>query len=236
MPQPASAEHKVGLVKTSLVDFPGEIAATLFTTGCNLRCPYCHNPELAVGRVPDDFLPIADVLRFLERRAGVLTGVCITGGEPLLHEWVPELVDEIHRLGLRVKLDTNGLLPRRLATVSPDYVAVDLKLAPSRYDTLGAGARAANGLAETVAHLHAAGVPTEYRTTVVPGLVNRDDIRSIVAMLSNNDRFILAAFRPGTTLDPAYEALSGPTAAMLEEYRKIALEAGVECTIRAHRA
>jgi len=236
MPQPESAEQRVGLQKTTLVDFPGEIAATIFTTGCNLRCPYCHNPELAVGALPDDFLTIDEVMEFLKRRAGVLTGVCITGGEPLLHAWLPELVRGIHRLGLRMKLDTNGLLPKRLAAVSPDYVAVDLKLAPSRYGQLGASGRAADKLAETVAYLHETGTPTEYRTTVVPGLVNRDDIHSIVKMLTEEDRFILAAFRPGNTLEPSYSKLDAPSAKMLEEYRAIAVDAGINCTIRNHRA
>ncbi|MFP4378508.1 MAG: anaerobic ribonucleoside-triphosphate reductase activating protein [Spirochaetales bacterium] len=236
MPQPASAERRVGLQKTSLVDFPGEIAATLFATGCNLRCPYCHNPELAVGIVPDDFVTVSEVLRFLERRSGVLTAVCITGGEPLLEAWVPEVAEAIHRLGLRVKLDTNGLLPRRIAAVRPDYVAVDLKLAPSRYDKLGAGARAGSRLAETVRYLHEAAIPTEYRTTVVPGLVNSDDIRSIVAMLTEGDRLVLAAFRPGHVLDPAFAELPAPTSVMLEEFRAIAHEAGIDCTIRDHRA
>jgi len=101
----------VGLQKTTLLDFPGEVAATVFTPGCNLRCPYCHNPSLVQPPYPQDLISLEELDRFLEKRAKVLGGVCITGGEPLLHDNLDELISLIRSHGLKVKLDTNGTFP-----------------------------------------------------------------------------------------------------------------------------
>lgn len=156
----------LGLVKTTLVDFPGEVAATVFTPGCNLRCPYCHNPELVAPPYPVSLMPIDEVHLFLRKRAPVLGGVCITGGEPLLYAPSPAgsnsggdgpggLADFIvfcKSLGLKVKLDTNGCFPRRLAPFlrgpggdgvsggGPllDYIAMDIKTVPENYGRVGA--------------------------------------------------------------------------------------------------
>ena len=133
--------ERLGLLKTSLIDFPGEVAAVVFTAGCNLRCPYCHNPRLVPGPPPEDFLTRDAVFDALASRAGVLTGVCVTGGEPLVHDGLADLLDAVRGLGLTVKMETNGRLPERLEAVSVDFVALDLKLAPERYGELGTGAR-----------------------------------------------------------------------------------------------
>jgi len=147
---------RLGLQKTSLLDFPGEVAATVFTQGCNLRCPYCHNPELAVppasrpqrnhmssagdAEFEDSKIGIVELDEFLSRRTKVLGGVCITGGEPLIHEDIGELARLIRSHGLKVKLDTNGTYPERLEELLCsgllDYVAMDLKTAPELYGRL----------------------------------------------------------------------------------------------------
>jgi pyruvate formate lyase activating enzyme len=239
-------------VKTSLADYPGEVAAVLFTAGCNLACPYCHNPELVHGGAPADFLPRAEIEAFLRRRAGVLTGVCITGGEPLLHAGVRELVGLVHELGLKVKLDTNGMLPDRLKAIPADAVALDLKLAPERYLELGAAGAAsppaAHGRARAAARsspaerirsavraVRAHAAAHEFRTTVVPGLVRREDIEAIVDLLEPGERYVLAAFRPGATLDPAYAARRAPEPDLLEEYASVARSRGVDCVVRDYR-
>src|SRR6056297_2964372 len=133
------APPRIGLQKTSLVDFPGELAATVFTPGRNLRCPYCHNPQLVIPPYPEDMITLDELDAFLNRRDGLLGGVCITGGEPLLHEDLPELLHLVRTHGLKVKLDTNGSFPDRLSGIFVDYVAMDLKTAPSRYEKLLGG-------------------------------------------------------------------------------------------------
>lgn len=226
---------RVGLLKTSLVDYPGEVAATVFTAGCNLRCPYCHNPELVSHAPPDTFIDLRQALDYLRKRRGVLGGVCITGGEPLLQPWLGDVIVEIRGLGLKVKLDTNGLLPDRLAELNVDYLAVDLKLAPERYRTLGGTQDAPARLKETIDWAHGNGIALEFRTTVVPRLVTADDILAIAALLRPGDRLTLAAFRPNVTLDPAYGSIPAPEPAMMEAFRELALEAGLQCEVRDHR-
>jgi pyruvate formate lyase activating enzyme len=143
--QKTSRLDRVGLQKTTLLDFPGEVAATVFIPGCNLRCPYCHNPGLVSPPFPEDMIPVGELDAFLSRRARVLGGVCITGGEPLVHPDIGSLVGIIRSHGLQVKLDTNGTFPGRLeellASGLVDYVAMDIKTAPDLYDTLLTGRR-----------------------------------------------------------------------------------------------
>ncbi|MFW5745735.1 MAG: anaerobic ribonucleoside-triphosphate reductase activating protein [Spirochaetota bacterium] len=227
--------ERLGLLKTSLIDYPGEVAAVVFTPGCNLRCPYCHNPRLVSGRAPDDFLPRERVLDVLDARAHVLTGVCVTGGEPLVHEELPELIDAVRALGLRVKLDTNGMLPDRLARVSVDFVALDLKLAPRRYRELGGPADAAARLADSIAATRAVTPDYEFRTTVVPGLVRPADVAEIATLLAPSETLVLAPFRPGDTLDPRLAAARAPADELLERCVQAATRAGVGCRVRGRR-
>ena len=125
------------LQKTTLVDFPGKVAATVFTRGCSFACPFCHNPELVL---PKKFLPLMDeekILEFFEKRAGQLGGVCITGGEPTLQPDLPEFIVKLKKLGYAVKLDTNGWNPEILKKLidagNIDYIAMDIKAAPNKY-------------------------------------------------------------------------------------------------------
>jgi pyruvate formate lyase activating enzyme len=227
-------DRTLGLLKTTLLDFPGEIAATVFTAGCNLRCPYCHNPELVTGRRPADFIAVNQVLEFLKQRRGVLSGVCVSGGEPLLNDWLPELFEEIKGLGYKIKLDTNGLLPERLATVTPDMVAIDLKLSPARYHNLGARMGAEKALRSTIDQVRERALGVEYRTTVVPGLVGDDDLREIVKLLRKEERLVLSAFRPTRTLDPLYQSVEPPSEELLKRYQQFAIDAGIDCHVRMH--
>ena len=124
-----------GLQKLTLLDYPGKVACTLFTGGCNFRCPFCHNKELVVG-MPQPALDLEEVMGFLHKRAGLLDGVCITGGEPLLHAELGELLNAIRQLGYSIKLDTNGSRPQFLKTLVAaglvDYVAMYIKNAPDK--------------------------------------------------------------------------------------------------------
>ncbi|MFP4331235.1 MAG: anaerobic ribonucleoside-triphosphate reductase activating protein [Spirochaetaceae bacterium] len=200
---------RLGLQKTTLVDYPGHLAATLFTHGCPLRCPFCHNPELVGGEEPREFIDELEVLSFLEKRAHLLEGVCITGGEPLLHPELPRLVRRIRRLGLKIKLDTSGAYPSRLAGLLEagflDYVALDVKTTPDRYDQLrGSGEK----LLESVAALRESGIPYELRATAVPGFVDEEYARWLGDFLASGETFYLQQYQPGTTLDPSYRQKS----------------------------
>ena len=209
---------KVGLQKTTLLDYPGHVAATLFTHGCPLRCPFCHNPELVTGPEPEGFFDELEVLAFLDRRKNVLQGVCITGGEPLLHPELSRLIKRIRSLGLKVKLDTSGIFPERLRGLLEagylDYVALDVKSTPDRYPLLnGSGER----LLESVEYLRQAATPYELRATAAPGFVDREYAEWISEFLLPGEPFYLQQYRPGKTLEPRFAEVRPYTAAELED-------------------
>lgn len=212
---------KVGLQKTTLLDYPGHVAATLFTHGCPLRCPFCHNPELVTGVEPEGFLDELEALSFLDRRKNVLDGVCITGGEPLLHPDLPRLIKRIRSLKLKVKLDTSGIFPERLARLLEagylDYVALDIKTTPDRYPLLNAGGER---VLESVAALREGSVAYELRATAAPGFVDKEYADWISEFLRPEERFYLQQYRPGKTLEPRFSEVRPYTPDELEEIRK----------------
>ena len=173
-----------GLQKTTLLDFPGKVAATLFLGGCNFRCPFCHNSQLLSGNA-EEILTEEDLFAFLQKRRTVLDGVCITGGEPTLDEsGLKALIQRIRSLGYLVKLDTNGYRPtvlRRLCEEGLlDYVAMDIKAGREHY-ALAAGLPELhlNAIEESVEYLLSGNVPFEFRTTVVRGLHTEQDLTDI---------------------------------------------------------
>ena len=192
--------------KLSLIDYPGRVACTLFTFGCNFRCPYCHNPELVVddGTPP---VPEGEVLRFLEERKGFLDGVCITGGEPTLHNDLPDFIRRVKGLGYSVKLDTNGTNPEMLKGLIVeklvDYIAMDVKAPLEKYESVVRVKVDASKIAESVEIVRA--FPEhEFRTTVVPELLRREDIVAIAEWLRGARRFFIQQFKPSKTLDKTF--------------------------------
>ncbi|MDR1326223.1 MAG: anaerobic ribonucleoside-triphosphate reductase activating protein [Treponema sp.] len=197
--------------KTSLVDYPGKVAAVLFFRGCNLRCPWCQNHELALAsNAPDQaFTSPDEVLRHIEKRRAVLGGVVLSGGEPTLYHELPALITRIKALGFPVKLDTNGMAPHVLETLfwqketTPDYIALDLKLAPVRYAMLGAKNPTAR-LKESAALIHAAGVDHEFRSLALPrGFFTDNDIEALAPLVDDAPWFF-RLFQPGNCLDPMW--------------------------------
>ncbi|RIE15599.1 anaerobic ribonucleoside-triphosphate reductase activating protein [Candidatus Cryosericum septentrionale] len=190
----------------SLSDFPGRLATTVFTVGCNFACPYCHNPELVTTREDTPQLTEEAFFAFLKRRRGKLNGVCITGGEPTLHADLVGFVERIRALDYAVKLDTNGSNPEMLGhlleTSSLDYVAMDVKAPPSRYSEM-TGNPYALALAETSIRLLAeCNTVHEYRTTVLPLLFGEVDIDNIICMLPSGSHYVIQNFVATKTLDP----------------------------------
>jgi pyruvate formate lyase activating enzyme len=222
---------RLGLQKSTLVDYPGEVAATLFTNGCNLSCPYCHNPELVTGPPPGDFLERREILAYLRRRRGVLGAVCITGGEPTLHTDLAELIAEIREIGLKVKVDTNGTLPDRLPPLGADYYAMDLKAAPTHYDRVGL-AQAGDRLRRSIAWIRESGADYEFRTTVVPGIVSDDDVDEICQILEPGDRYTLAQYRPAVTLEEAFRSVGPYPIDVLEAMKERCAARGIRAHVR----
>lgn len=194
-----------GLIPFTLIDFPGRPAAVLFAAGCNLRCPFCHNPELVMG---SGDLCIEEALGFLRTRVGKLQGVCVSGGEPTLMPNLAALLMEIKALGFAVKLDTSGTAPQILGSLLEkelvDYAAVDVKTSPAKYSAACGRSIDHELVRESVRLLQSSGVPHELRTTAVPGLVELTDIQAVGEWLGRVRRYVLQQFRPGKTLDPEY--------------------------------
>ena len=188
-----------GLQKVTLLDYPGKVACTVFLPGCNLRCPFCHNPALVLPDRETDSLSTEELLAFLETRRGKLDGVCVTGGEPTLYEDLPALLRQIRALGFAVKLDTNGCHPEALADILrqglADYVAMDIKNCREKYaGTVGVPDFDLAPVEESIQLLCRSGVEFEFRTTVVREFHTAADITAIGRWLEGSPRYFLQKF------------------------------------------
>lgn len=196
-----------GLQTLTLLDYPGKVACTVFTSGCNMRCPFCHNASLVCGEVPP-FMEKEEFFAFLKKRTGVLDGVCVTGGEPLLQEGLIPFLLEVKEKGFTTKLDTNGLLHDRLRAVveagAVDYVAMDIKNCKARYaETAGVPGLDLAPIEKSVQFLMEGSVDYEFRTTVVNELHNKADFDEIGRWLKGAKRYFLQSFKDsGDILSP----------------------------------
>ena len=193
--------HIAGLQKLTLLDYPGQVACTVFTSGCNFRCPFCHNAPLVLPGIT--MLPRMDeeqVLAFLKKRQGVLDGVAVTGGEPLLHKDIGAFLDKVRSLGYKIKLDTNGSFPDRLKELVEaklvDRVAMDIKNAPALYrDTAGVDELDMAAIEESKNYLLTGVIDYEFRTTVVKGLHSRESLIDAARWISGAREYYLQQFK-----------------------------------------
>lgn len=189
--------HISGLQKTTLLDYPGTVACTVFLAGCNLRCPFCHNASLVV-RPAEDALTEEEFFAFLRKRKGILDGVCVTGGEPTLRPGLPEFLKKIKDLGYLVKLDTNGTNPELLAKLISDglvdYVAMDIKNAPSRYAEICGGVDVLDSVKKSAELLMKGAVDYEFRTTCVRPYHDEAAMVEIGQWLAGTRRYYLQKF------------------------------------------
>lgn len=188
-----------GLQKLSLLDFPGKTACTVFTGGCNWRCPFCHNAALVTELNTVETLDEDEFFAFLKKRKGILEGVCITGGEPLMQPDIVEFIKDIRALGYPVKLDTNGSFPEKLKEVVNlglvDYVAMDIKNSPESYEkTVGINNLDLTAVRESAAFLMSGAVDYEFRTTVVKEFHCAEDFESIAQWIKGAKRYYLQSF------------------------------------------
>lgn len=213
-----------GLNKTTLLDYPGKVAATIFLGGCNFRCPFCQNSSLVLNPSAQPEIPVKEVLSFLKKRKGILDGVCITGGEPTLSPDLPELLQEIRTLGYPIKLDTNGTHPALLKTLTEQNLiqmtAVDIKACPDNYPALcGLVHPELDAVKETVEFLKNGTLDYEFRTTVIRELHSEKDFIEIGQWLTGAKSYYLQAYRDSEeVLQPGF---SSYTRKELEHFREI---------------
>ncbi|MGC9399829.1 MAG: anaerobic ribonucleoside-triphosphate reductase activating protein [Anaerolineae bacterium] len=199
--------HVAGWVKTSLIDYPEHITTVLFTSGCNFRCPMCHNADLVLSPQSQPRIPLEEIWTFLERRRGILTGVTVTGGEPTLQPGLTAFVEHARALGYAIKVDTNGYRPEVLEKLLDrgivDYVAMDIKGPPETYARLaGVADVEVTRIDRSLQVLRESDVAYELRTTVVPGLLDSGDIIAIARWIAGSEHYVLQQFRGRKTLDP----------------------------------
>lgn len=197
-----------GYQKLTLIDFPGKIAATVFTVGCSFRCPFCHNPELVLGAGRGLFTQKAsekEFFEFLKKRKGKLEGVCITGGEPTIQPDLVDFIRKVRKIGYLVKLDTNGTRPDVLKKVIDaklvDFIAMDIKNQLRKYDLATAVKFDKERIKLSVKLIMNSRIPYEFRTTVVPGIHSKKDFLEIAQWIKGANSYWLQEYREMRILD-----------------------------------
>ncbi len=203
-----------GFQKLTILDYPGKVACIVFTPGCNFRCPFCHNAAFVTHIDKDTYIDVDEVLAYLKKRQGLLDGVVITGGEPLLQDGIEEFIAEIKTLGYSVKLDTNGSFPEKLISVVEkglvDYVAMDIKNSKAKYGlTIGVKDFDITPVEKSVDFLKQGKVDYEFRTTIVKDFHTLEDIQDIVVWLEGTHKYFLQNFvDSGDLINPGLEPVS----------------------------
>lgn len=215
-----------GLEKSSLIDYPDKVSAVIFTYGCNLRCPYCHNPELVV----EDFDRRREItekylFKFLRNRFGKLDAVVITGGEPLIQDEIEILIKKIKDFGYLVKLDTNGFYPDKLEKLIKskvlDYIAMDVKYPKSDYIKFSQRKNASKKIIKSIELIKNSGIDYEFRTTYVKEFHDFESAEKIGQMIKGCKRYYIQNFRPGKTIDSSLSFDSSFTNKELNKIKKI---------------
>ncbi len=216
-----------GIQKTTLLDFPGNVACTIFTAGCNFRCPFCHNASLVVSPDTSDLLDEDVFFTFLEKRRGILDGVCITGGEPLLQKDIEVFMKKIKDMGFLLKLDTNGSYPEKLSSILSnklaDYVAMDIKSSKEKYSVLCGTDIDTNKISESINILMNGNTPFEFRTTIVKDFHSKEDILNAAKWIEGAPLYFLQSFKnSGDTISKELSAYSpSELHEILDEVKKI---------------
>jgi len=202
-----------GLQKLTLIDYPGKIAATVFITGCNFRCPWCYSSELVLLEKIREQPKILekDFFDFLKMRRELLEGVVICGGEPCINKELPSFAKKIKKLGYSVKIDTNGSNPKMLKDLIDkkliDYVAIDIKASKKKYEKLTGKRINIKNIEKSISLLKEGRIDCEFRTTIVPGLLKKEDILEIAQWICGARKYYLQNFRPEKTIDPKFKKI-----------------------------
>lgn len=216
-----------GFNKTTLLDYPGHLACTIFLGGCNFRCPFCHNASLVLAPTKQPTIPEEEIFHTLIKRKGILEGVCITGGEPTLYPGLSNFITKIKELGYLVKLDTNGNNPKVLRNLinnhSVDYVAMDIKNSKEKYGlSIGFDTFDTSNISESISLLLSSDIDYEFRTTVVKEHHTAEDFLSIGKWLQGAKAYYLQAYKDsGDIISPG---LSSYSKTELNDFRNILLQ------------
>jgi pyruvate formate lyase activating enzyme len=211
--------HIKGVAETTLLDYPGKVACTVFFGGCNFRCPFCHNPDL-VNNSPEDIDP-QTIFSFLKKNRKWLDAVCITGGEPTLDEDLESFIKKVKRMGYLVKLDTNGTKPDVIAKLLPllDYIAMDVKTSPFQYEKATLVSVDVKILKKS-RDLIMLAKDYEFRTTLVPGIVEKNDLEEISVFLKNAKKYIIQQYQNKNTLHPKYADIKPYPLEIVKDFRE----------------
>lgn len=213
-----------GYQKTTLLDYPGHVAATIFTGGCNFRCPFCHNSDLVLNPSFSAHIPEEEIFNFLKKRKNVLSGICITGGEPTLQTDLSEFIKKIRSLGYNIKLDTNGYQPDVIADLLNqnllNYIAMDIKAGLSNYSRVcGKSDVNTNQILKSISIIENSNIEYEFRTTVVKEFHSKKDFYEIAQILPPKSFYYIQSFKDsGNILIPG---LSSYNIEILNKYLSI---------------
>lgn len=226
----------VGLQRLSLKDYPGKLCAKAIVPGCNFRCPYCDKADIVLNYQGMELIPEGEVLSHLYRVRGYLDGLCLGGGEPTLHNGLLSFVYRVKSIGSLVKLDTNGSRPKRIRKLMEegvvDYIAMDVKAPLERYKEVVRYKVDVDAVRQSIRLLRRGGVDYEFRTTMVPGLIDGGDLEEIAKTLIGSKRFIIQQFKPGRTLCPEFGDIRPYSMGELREYRDRVAPYFHQCMLR----
>ncbi|MDD4244744.1 MAG: anaerobic ribonucleoside-triphosphate reductase activating protein [Candidatus Methanomethylophilaceae archaeon] len=195
-----------GFLKTTLLDWDGKVACTIYLAGCNFRCPYCHNRDLVLNPGEAEDIPLDGIMEYIKRNSDFLDGVVISGGEPTLNKDLPDLIKKLRKLGMDIKIDTNGTMPDVLDDLigagMVDFIAMDIK-APldGRYSSVTDVPVDVSDIRKSIRIIMDSGVDYEFRTTVVPVLIKPEGMEDIFKEIRGAKRYRLHQFRPKNCLD-----------------------------------
>lgn len=200
-----------GIEKFAPIDFPGYISSTVFVGGCNFRCPFCHNAQLVLKPQSLPTFPMDYFLSYLDSRKNWLEAVCVSGGEPLLHDELDVLLQIIKDRNLLVKIDTNGAFPEKLEELIKagllDSVAMDIKAPLDKYEKITAVPVDTDNVRRSIKIIQRSGLDYIFRTTVVPGFIDENDIEEIGQLLKGSKSYQIQQFKPVNTLDKTFEKI-----------------------------
>jgi pyruvate formate lyase activating enzyme len=225
-----------GLQKVSLIDYPGQLCAIVFTQGCNFRCPYCHNPELVDPQRFGPVIPEDEVLAFLQKRIGRLDAVELTGGEPTIQHDLKDFIGKLKGMGYLVKLDSNGSNPGLIEELVRkqliDYLAMDVKGPLEKYSQVAGVDVNIQDIQRSLSLIMDSGIEYEFRTTVVRSMLDLGDLLSIAKLLKNAKRYVLQGFVSVKTLNDHFLDEKTYTPEEFSIFRKEIEKEGLHVIIR----